>query len=376
MSLKRRILEGLVFLAAHVKGRTSWCRQSPERILVLRNNDIGDLLVITPVFEALKKSFPRAEIIAGIGSWNLPILENNPFVDTVLKLNAPWHNKQSTKAPHNSVYGFYRSLKYIYTSEEAKTLKNIRCDTGIDILGSPEGALLMLKADIRNRIGVCGYAGGHSGCQKNITFNAKYHVSKAALDQVQLLTKSKTINVPQRPQIYLSDAETSWAEATWAHHKKAKEGKALRILIGAGAGLIEKCWPSDYFGRLTRAINEFRPATFLAVGTDSDAQVTQTIKKHTPSVSDMCGLTTLRQTFALCSTADLILCNSSMLMHAGAAFNTRTMVFLGPEFKSAKAHDFTWGYPQTCTILGAEPHAPQLTTPEEALKALRQKLWI
>ena len=376
MSLKRKALEGLVSLASLAKGNTSWNENTPKRILVLRNNDIGDLLVITPVFEALKKSFPNTEIIAGIGSWNLPVLELNPFIDAVLTLDAPWHNKQSTTVSHNSIQGFYRSLKYIYTSEEVEILRNLQCDTGIDILGSPEGALLMLRSGIKNRIGVCGYAGGHSGCQKNITFDPKCHVSKAALDQVRLLTKPEKMEVPQRPQLYLNSEESSWAEKAWIHHEKAKGGKSLRVLVGAGAGLIEKCWPSNYFGKLTQKINALHPSTLLSVGTHSDADATQEIKRHTPSVSDICGSTTLRQTFALCSKADLILCNSSMLMHAGAAFNTRTMVLLGPDFKSAKDHELTWGYPKTCTILGPEPLSPQLTTPEEAFEALRQKQWI
>lgn len=331
--------------------------------------------MITPVFEALKKAFPHAEIIAGIGSWNLPVLQNNPFVDAVLTLDAPWHNKQSTTAPHNSIKGFFRSLKYIYTSEEVKILKNLQCDTGIDILGSPEGTLLILKANIGNRIGVCGYAGGHSGCQKNISFDPKHHVSTAALNQIRLLTKSETTATLQHPQIHLSNEESLWAEKTWTHHEKAKGEKTLRILIGAGAGLIEKCWPSDYFGKLTQRISALRPSTLLSVGTHSDKEATQIIKKHTPAVFDICGSTTLRQTFALCSKADLILCNSSMLMHAGAAFNTRTMVLLGPSFKSAKAHELTWGYPGTCIIVGPEP-SPHLASPEEAFETLRQKLWI
>jgi ADP-heptose:LPS heptosyltransferase len=36
------------------------------RIFVLRNNDIGDLLVLTPLIEALKRTFRNAEILTGV----------------------------------------------------------------------------------------------------------------------------------------------------------------------------------------------------------------------------------------------------------------------------------------------------------------------
>jgi heptosyltransferase-2 len=378
MSLKRNILEGLVYLTAQATGGHDWVNQTPHRIFVLRNNDIGDLLVITPAFEALKKAFPQAEIIAGVGSWNIPVLENNPFVDRVLTLNAPWHNKQTTTVRHNSILGLYRSLKYILFSKDVKRLKAIHCDTGIDILGSPEGALLMLRSGIRNRVGVRGYAGGHTACQKNISFDAKRHVSQASLEQVKLLTskESAAFNIAPKPQIYLSQEEISWAEDTWKHHEAATNKKSLRILIGAGAGLIEKCWPNQSFGALSQKISTLRPSTILSVGAHQDAPATRIIQAHTPSVVNLCGSTTLRQTFALCSSADLILCNSSMLMHAGAAFNKRTAVFLGPGFTSAQEHALTWGYPQTCIIMGPEYPSLQLTSPEEAYQELCQKQWI
>jgi len=45
---------------------------------------LADLLVSTPLFEALRTRFPAARIVAGIGDWNRPILQNNPYVTEVL----------------------------------------------------------------------------------------------------------------------------------------------------------------------------------------------------------------------------------------------------------------------------------------------------
>ncbi len=69
------------------------CRNSPKSIFVLRNNDIGDLLAVTPLFEALRRRFPAARLTAGVGDWNRDVLANNPYVTDVLPVNAPWNNK-------------------------------------------------------------------------------------------------------------------------------------------------------------------------------------------------------------------------------------------------------------------------------------------
>ena len=47
---------------------------APRSIFVLRSNDIGDLLAVTPLFEALRRRFPDAWIGVGTGGWNAPCL--------------------------------------------------------------------------------------------------------------------------------------------------------------------------------------------------------------------------------------------------------------------------------------------------------------
>src|SRR5476651_1759607 len=102
MNWKRGLIESVVRGASCFGVRAAKQPVSPSAIFILRNNDIGDLLIITPLFEALKRLFPQAQIIAGIGGWNQEVLRNNPWVDQVLQINAPWHNKQLCKYPHNS----------------------------------------------------------------------------------------------------------------------------------------------------------------------------------------------------------------------------------------------------------------------------------
>jgi ADP-heptose:LPS heptosyltransferase len=53
------------------------------RILVVRRDNIGDLVLTTPVLRALRERFPQARIEAFVNSYNAPVLAGHPDVDRV-----------------------------------------------------------------------------------------------------------------------------------------------------------------------------------------------------------------------------------------------------------------------------------------------------
>lgn len=55
----------------------------PKKILVIRRDNIGDLVCTTPAFAALQKHYPDAEIGALVNSYNAEVLCGNPNLDRV-----------------------------------------------------------------------------------------------------------------------------------------------------------------------------------------------------------------------------------------------------------------------------------------------------
>jgi len=53
------------------------------RILVIRRDNIGDLVCTTPLLAALRARYPQAHIAALVNSYNAAVLEGNPHVDAV-----------------------------------------------------------------------------------------------------------------------------------------------------------------------------------------------------------------------------------------------------------------------------------------------------
>jgi ADP-heptose:LPS heptosyltransferase len=346
MGFRRKALEDLVRLTSAFAPAKSLPPDEPRKILVLRNNDIGDLLVVTPLFAALRNRFPDAEIIAGIGSWNRPVLESNPHVARTLEINAPWHNQIIRKQ------GVTDAISYICLSRETHTLRSERIDIGIDVLGSGYGSLLMMRAGIPFRLGVRGYAGGDSGVQRTIQFDPEEHVGRQALRFAEELG---CLDLPEvRPQLFL---------------QKQPESHGA-IVIAAGNGLASKNWPVDHFRELVAGLGHL---PLILIGSKADSDAAHGISSGNPNVKNLCGSLSLRDTFALIAGARLVISNSSMAMHAAAAFRRPAIVLLGGSFVSASQHHRQWGYPETL-MLGREPDRTEIFTPDEVLKQVSRRL--
>src|SRR5260221_14738419 len=55
----------------------------PRRLLLIQRDNIGDLVLSTPFIRVLRARYPSARIDALVNSYNAPVLERNPHVDSV-----------------------------------------------------------------------------------------------------------------------------------------------------------------------------------------------------------------------------------------------------------------------------------------------------
>lgn len=348
MSWKRALVE-LGVRAAATCAPSVDRPDAPSSIFVLRNNDIGDLLIVTPLFEALRRTFPAVRLVAGVGEWNLPVLANNPHISEAMIVSAPWHNQQTARYPVASARGIGAAVRYILFSPEARALAGQRFTVGIDVLGSPQGALLMLRSGIPYRLGVREYAGGHSAAHRTVTYDPRVHVGRAALGFAELL--GATALPDHRPQLFLTDEERVGGERRW--HLSAGGRARKRIVIAPGGGFAAKRWPLSEFRALTGALAHQPDVDVVIIGGKQDVEAASVLASDGRARS-VAGKSSLRETFAIVAAADLVVCNSSMAMHVAAAFAKPSIVVLGAAYDSARQHAEQWSSPEAC-VLGKEP---------------------
>ena len=72
---------------------------SMTKFLVIRRDNIGDLVCTTPLFEALKARFPESTIHALVNSYNSAVLEGNPNIAAIHVYEKLKHEKNIFRAP-------------------------------------------------------------------------------------------------------------------------------------------------------------------------------------------------------------------------------------------------------------------------------------
>src|SRR6187401_2584383 len=68
----------------------------PERVLLLRVERIGDLLMVMDAIAAARAAWPAAQIDLAVGSWNAPLAALIPGIDHIDQIDVPWLAREGT----------------------------------------------------------------------------------------------------------------------------------------------------------------------------------------------------------------------------------------------------------------------------------------
>ena len=91
---ERMRLRMLQWRARHYAHSAVPSEGSPQRLLVIRPDHLGDLLFTTPALHYLRSQYPQAHITALIGPWGEAVLAGNPDVDEILTLPFPGFTRE------------------------------------------------------------------------------------------------------------------------------------------------------------------------------------------------------------------------------------------------------------------------------------------
>jgi len=64
--------------------------KAPERLLVIRNDRLGDFMLAWPAFALLKASLPATEVHALVPAYTRPLAERCPWIDAVVEDEGDW----------------------------------------------------------------------------------------------------------------------------------------------------------------------------------------------------------------------------------------------------------------------------------------------
>jgi len=279
-------------------------------IAVVKLDHIGDLLLATPVFEALRQHCPQARITAVVGSWSKGVLRDNPFVDEVVVYDAPWLDRNPSFDLH----------KHLGNRASVARLASMPCDLVVNLRSDHSNVLFASLISSRYLLSYQ----NDTYFQRLITHGVDYPPGQHALAQHTQLLAQIGVSVTGLPRLFPTNEDRIWASQVLPSN---------RVWVGmfTGAGHVLKKWPESNFLELARRLSRIGLGV-LVVGGESEMPVATQLSREIGAVN-LCGKTSLQQLACVLAHVHVLVSNDSAPVHIGASVGTPVVVITRPNVK-------------------------------------------
>lgn len=295
------------------------------KFLVIRRDNIGDLVCTTPLLRTLREHFPDARICVLVNSYNAPVLANNPDVNEVYVYTKAKHRQRGG----NLVRLYWERLRLFWTLRR-------ECFDYVLLAGQPQGTRLTRLAKF--------IAPRQVLVQPNT-------VSGHEVERVSrmLIPLGIGIDTPPPPPRVVPDVARATALRL---HLFPQGAPAPLIGIHISARKPSQRWPVERFVELAQNIHRLYGANFLLFwspgseanplhpGDDEKAQQIMHALANLPIQA--CPTQQLEELITGLSLCDSVICSDGGAMHLAAGLGKPVLCFFG---KSDSARWHPWGVP-------------------------------
>ena len=284
---------------------------TPKRILVVKLDHLGDVLLATPVFSNLHQTYPNAELHALTGAWSRVVLEKHPNVNKVLEYNSPAFSRTGEPTSLKQTFQLYRELR----RQKYDLLVELRSDWRIvwfALLRVTPKRLDRAASQVANKLGFPQFTGAHE-TTRNLDVLHKAGIPTP----IQTTTFSITVEDKKWGSDFLSLLQI--------------DRERPLIAIHPGSPIPLKRWMSERYAELADWLIARKRAEILFVGVKDEIPIITEIQALMRAESNnIAGKTTLTQLASILHTCNVFIGNDSGPMHLAAAVGTQTIGLYGP----------------------------------------------
>ena len=302
---------------------------APSRILLLRLERIGDLLMTLGAIRAVRTYAPAAQIDLVVGHWNESLAGLVTEVDRVDVVDASW---LARGAGGDSPAALAR---------RAAGWRRRRYDLSINFEGDVRSHLLPWLAGARRRVGFA-HGGGGALLTDCVAHDAARHVADNSLALVQ-----RAFDVPNgritRPdasadethfRLTLPAPARAAARAFLDQSVRAGRPNAPLLAVHVGAGREVKQWPPARFAHAAVQLAGPLGATILLTGSQEDRPLMDEAHAAAAGLGvtpvRVPGTTDLVMVAALVEQCRLLVTGDTGPMHLASAVGTPAVAVFGP----------------------------------------------
>src|SRR5215467_1137005 len=316
---------------AHAASRqTRFPKSGALRILLIRPDHLGDLLLTTPALHALKTRAPNVRITMMVGPWSSEIVARHPDIDDVRIFPFPGFQRAPQKlwTPYLLLFSVAQQLR----QENYDLVINLRPDFWW-------GAALAYLAGIPRRVGYA-ISPGTPFLTHTLPYPPYQHWTVSALRLVSAsleILGYAALEEPYTPERYPLQFTPTAEEHRWAAERLGKQGIDAWtpvVVIHAGAGAAVKLWRaqawSDCANALTTLLTGPVPVRIILTGSKSERSMIEETAQGIASPALLVSDATVGQLAALLARAQLVLGVDSGPLHLAVAQRTPSVRIYGP----------------------------------------------
>ena len=284
-----------------------------NKILLIREDHVGDVISASVVLSPLRRAFPGAEIDFMAPSWGMGILKGDPNLNNIVQFDPPWFDRRSK--------GFSQQIKGFFCMVDI--MKKGEYDLAIDLRGDARHIAAMFAAGIKCRISY-----GITGCGFLLTHQVPYKGTMHENERNAELLKPLGIECCS-PGINLYFSDEDILEA--GNLKKELGINYPYAVIHVVPGHPEKKWNTASFSEVARYIHDEKGLVPIFIGTHDDrGDVKAVIEMAGVKSINLSGMTSLSVLGPFMTGASLFVGLDSGPTHIAAYTETPTiMLFSG-----------------------------------------------
>jgi ADP-heptose:LPS heptosyltransferase len=307
-------------------------------VLVIRPDRLGDVVLSTPVYESLKRSFPHLKITVMVNPIQAGILENNPHLHKIILMRRR---------------RFWRAIR-----QSRKEKFDLAITLNKKFSATATFFTLCANASI-----TAGYRHSQSSWGYNIQLPVEDLHCHEIENNLALLKHMGLPQIIQQPRIYFNDQEKQIVADIVKSNKKTQP----LILVKAGTRIPEWGWEWENFQIVIEHILKNNIADiWLINGPGEETKLESHISKM-EFKPRLLPLVKVKELALLMQQCDLIFCNHTGIMHLASAVEKPACVI----FKHGEIH--RWGPRQPTSVVLDARHQNTLT-PETVINTLKKIL--
>lgn len=363
-----------------------------NRILVVRPDAIGDMVLTIPFLRELRRNRPKSHIALVCNPGVYDLVELCPYVDEFL-----FFDKRARR--HKFFVNLARSIRFAW-EHGRKGRYGIAISPSYANPDTYADAWICFLSGIPRRISYSEeldpekhayYMGNHDIYFTELDRGREIrHEAEAPLGLLRHMGMSVEKDAPE---LWTEAADEEAARALLEEGSSLEGGRSpVRILVCLSSSNKTKDWPVEHFAETCRRILRVCDAEIILIGADRESrEYGEAFCRELPMARNLIGKTTLRQTAAVMRMSDMYLGGDTGPMHMAAACGLCGAAV----YKTAKDLPFLvnnpakWFAPWKADIAvcqpekalpgcemgcGKEQHCIRLVTVEEVYQVMLEKI--